>query len=126
MITVGRVKARAWHDGRGDEPNCLLDYLVATSPAKARAVLRERDKGLCAECGEYSTDWQGDHRIPLWKAPRAGEWSRRIWYWSISNLQTLCSACHFAKTAREAAERAHHNRLADRQRNRGPRAPLPF
>lgn len=103
-------------------------YRRPAVPAALRAEVFERDKGVCAECGEHDPDWQADHRIPLWKAHGLGD----DWFNSLENVQTLCrrNRCHARKSAREAAERAKYRRIARRDgmtklRRRG-REPLPF
>lgn len=45
---------------------------------------------------------QVDHIIPLWSLRGVAE----RWHFGPRNLQLLCTACHKAKTKREAAERA--------------------
>jgi len=51
-------------------------------------------------------EWFADHIKPLWSRPADLPLDQREAWWGLSNLQTLCRACHDAKTAREAAERA--------------------
>lgn len=68
-----------------------------------RRAVYKRDRGRCAGCGVKTAtkrDWQADHIVPLYKAPR--EW----YYWSLSNVQTLCLDCHGEKCRQEAKERA--------------------
>lgn len=71
-------------------------YVIASGPA-SRFEWRD-------------TSWHADHEIPLWKAPRE---AATVWrYWGPDNVQTLSDAAHKRKSAREAAERAHIDRLA--------------
>ena len=121
---------RNWH------PECVHIWKIASSSDYARRVVWDRDHGICAGCGvdtatlwagwthgpklliwlgvgagvaEYQkieprTRWELDHRTPLWRVDRAAFGA--FWYWTLDNLQTLCSACHAEKTRREARERA--------------------
>lgn len=52
-----------------------------------------------------------DHVVPLWKVATLDQPKRRF-YFLPENMQILCTPCHARKTAGEAAERAHFNRLA--------------
>jgi hypothetical protein len=122
-------KRRRWHQvAAGHDTDCLDEYLALCDP---RAFLWKRDRGVCAECGidteaererfdtetadlnglerwraqqdgEYTLTWEGDHRHPLIDG---GEHVKE-------NLQTLCTPCHKAKTAREARARARRSREA--------------
>ncbi len=62
-------------------------------------------------------DWHADHIKPLWSVPPHLPLSERDAWWGIENLQTLCHACHRAKTKREAADRSAHRRLPSPARN---------
>ena len=120
-------KRRRWH------PECVTAYRIAAFSSDQRSALRRRDHGTCAECGRLNNqwgwkrgrvvharrwgaftevlwqiidDWHADHIRPLWSAPRDMRLEDREQWFGLSNLQTLCSRCHKAKTAREAAERA--------------------
>lgn len=64
-------------------------------------------------------DWQADHIVPLWSVDRALPIADLLRFWTIENLQTLCTDCHAAKSAREAAERAARRRL-ETERASGP------
>jgi 5-methylcytosine-specific restriction protein A len=64
-----------------------------------RQRIRARDNGLCQQClrdGRVTIGYPVDHIIPLWKGGSDAD----------SNKETLCTTCHDAKSAREAAERA--------------------
>lgn len=64
-----------------------------------RNRIKERDCGLCQECkrkGRVGIGRLVDHRIPLWDGGSDED----------ENKQSLCFACHDAKTAIEAALRA--------------------
>lgn len=51
----------------------------------------QRDGYQCQECGLRGQVLECDHKLPLAEGGTDDP----------SNLQTLCVACHFAKTARE-------------------------
>lgn len=57
-------------------------------------------------------EWDADHIKPLWSAPHDLGLADRDQWFGVENLQTLCRACHKAKSAREAAERATVKRPA--------------
>lgn len=66
---------------------------------KDRNRIRERDCGLCQACdaqGRVSLGTEVDHKVPLWAGGSDDE----------SNKWLLCTPCHEAKTAAEAAQRA--------------------
>lgn len=102
----GTVNTRTqWH------PICVVDYQMIYWPAVTRKAVWMRDGGRCAQCGHRCPSrgagvWHLDHIQPLIEAH--GD----IRYWQMGNLQTLCQACHIAKTSREAGERALVRRQA--------------
>jgi 5-methylcytosine-specific restriction endonuclease McrA len=57
-----------------------------------RYHVMKRDKGVCASCGVKASEWQADHIRPLYKS------NGELEFFKLSNLQTLCTACHKAKT----------------------------
>jgi 5-methylcytosine-specific restriction protein A len=62
---------------------------------RLRETILDRDTGLCQPCykrGQITIGTQVDHEIP--KAHGGTD--------HPSNLQTICDACHKAKTARES------------------------
>lgn len=64
---------------------------------KTRAVILKRDSGLCQPClaqGRPTPATQVDHVKPKAKGGNDDH----------DNLQAICTACHDAKTEREAAE----------------------
>jgi 5-methylcytosine-specific restriction enzyme A len=64
---------------------------------KARALILERDCYLCQPCqreGRVTPATAVDHIIPKAKGGTGDDY----------NLQSICDACHDAKTASEAAE----------------------
>lgn len=86
--------------------------MLKSSPVVTIATERLRGRGLqernvrflhhnplCAEClktGQVTEAREVDHVTPLWAGGADSE----------ENLQGLCVACHAAKTAQEAAQRA--------------------
>lgn len=128
---------------------CRIFYSFATDPTFARHFLYERDKGVCARCGEAPHRWRQvlsgrvdipeavyvihdaefgwmsrraafsaveriplfelDHIRPLWSVDRADPEAWR--FWQPENAQTLCDACHLAKTQEEAGRRAKVKRI---------------
>ena len=87
---------------------CVQNHLIASHQGDLRKVLWKRDRGLCGGCGRQCgrKDWDADHRIPLWSVPEDVTLMERSSYWSLDNAQTLCGACHKAKCADEAKQRA--------------------
>lgn len=69
---------RGWHDGRGDEPNCLGDYYRHTrGPDQLQAII-SRDGTRCACCGEEKGSWlPGRIWTPEQVIRWGGEWVRR-------------------------------------------------
>jgi hypothetical protein len=60
-----------------------------------------RDNYSCQVCGDGKAgEYHVDHKIPIWNGGTN----------EISNGQTLCTICHFEKTAAEATELAEHRR----------------
>lgn len=94
--------------------SCVRDYFIASHQGKMRQALWKRDRGVCQGCGlKCGRDgWDADHRIPLWSAPEDVGMADRHLYWGLSNLWTQCSACHKAKCALEAKQRAALRRAA--------------
>lgn len=72
--------------------------------AKLRAQVWERDQGVCLDCGKFHPKWQAEHTVPLWSGGKD----------DLSNIVTRCPPCHKPKTAREAKERAHVERLREK------------
>ena len=110
-----------WHGA------CADAYLEMTRPDRAIRNCIARDGMMCRQCGApprlargkheiHSGDglymtvaWyhqlELDHRVPLWSVAHLPD-QERAQYFALSNLWLLCRACHKAKTAREARERA--------------------
>lgn len=59
-----------------------------------RDRIRNRDHGLCQNCGHLGRDV--DHDVPLWAGGADSDDAKRV----------LCGECHEAKTKLEAAQRA--------------------
>lgn len=80
------------------------------------AALLERDGPLCQcgrpECGKPidPNNCEIEHRIPLWKVSHLPDAERAI-YFSLDNERLFRPRCQARKTAEEAAERAHYERM---------------
>jgi 5-methylcytosine-specific restriction endonuclease McrA len=72
--------------------------------ATRRALILERQGGLCAKCSAHGP-FDIDHRLSLWMSGPDDD----------ANCEALCIACHAAKTADDAARRAKVKRLIARQ-----------
>lgn len=70
--------------------------------------------GGCCYVG-WQHDLEVDHDTPLWKV-RDLPAEERLPFYGPKNLRLRCKACHKAKSAREAAERAAERRLEAAQR----------
>lgn len=80
-----------WHE------HCVDAYKEAAWPTYARKKVYHRDKGICAVCRKScKRSWELDHITPLIDG---GDFD-------LTNMQTLCPACHKAKTSREASSRS--------------------
>ncbi len=128
---------------------CATEYWLAQNASKFRPLLIERDGERCADCGEAPHSWQPqkppyiiygwygggkycriewrlmlevDHKIPLWKVAHLPVAKRRE-YFKIGNLQLRCPKCHKRKSAKEAADRAHHKRLVEPKKPKGRKLP---
>ena len=110
---------------KGQRHNCSLEcsenWMIRTSPSHARYKVWERDKGVCAACGQDSVAgkshrngsprqnrahqtgdlWQADHIRPV--IEEGGECG-------LENLRTLCTECHKKETALLAARNAEKKR----------------
>jgi 5-methylcytosine-specific restriction protein A len=98
---------------------CVHEWKLRTDPAYLRQCVFDRDHGICAECGVNAVEsdsrylhrkrsargtghlWQADHIVPVVEG--GGECD-------LSNLRTLCTACHKRATADLAARRAEQRR----------------
>lgn len=64
---------------------------------RTREAIYERDGGICADCGQYTDDWNADHE------PDRGELTRRgISIYDLAHIFTRCHSCHAKKTRRQA------------------------
>lgn len=127
-IVHGRVKQRAMHDGRKDEPDCRHAYALHTRRELQLPYLVGRDGPGCRSCGAVEGRWglvwncdehyaekkgfdgpcsrirwnsalEVDHRVALAVAFEAfPDADRRRWFFSPANLWLLCAACHKLKT----------------------------
>lgn len=107
--------------------DCVDEYLVRSNPATARSKVFARDKGVCAKCGfSISGQLSKENEIELaamgFDLPEHTSWWKHCdgsegWIWQmdhilpvahgggacgLENLQTLCTPCHKAKTAKQA------------------------
>lgn len=100
---------------------CVYEWKIRTDPNYVRQKVFERDHGVCADCGADSVGeimarrpvhlrnrsrgtghlWQADHIVPVIEG--GGECD-------LSNIRTLCTACHKRATADLAARRAEQRR----------------
>ncbi len=87
---------------------------------KQIAMLLERDGPMCqcgrAECGKPvdPNNCEIEHRIPLWKVAHLPDQERAI-YFGPDNLRLFRRGCQVRKNREEAAERAHYERLIQKQ-----------
>jgi len=76
-----------------------VERVRGSAGVRDRERIRARDCGLCQECKRQGKTTMGaavDHTVPLWKGGSDAD----------HNKELLCTPCHDAKTAREAAERS--------------------
>jgi len=76
-------------------------------PSLLRAMVFQRDRGVCAVCAQdcKHLQWDADHVIPLHRGGSN----------CIGNVQTLCVDCHREKSAAEATERARIRRALNQE-----------
>lgn len=98
--TIKESKRKRWHQ------DCVEEYRLIYYPSETRRVIYQRDRGVCAGCGQKDRSWQVDHIRPLYE--QKGKPAREVDldYWRVPNLQTLCRSCHQEKSSREATARA--------------------
>lgn len=87
---------------------CVLDFKATYYRApdwQIKRAIFERDRGVCAMCGEQSHSWEADHILEWAEGGRT----------NLQNLQTLCRTCHKSKSAGYAARRAYRRRPANSQ-----------
>ena len=63
---------------------------------KLRVLVLDRDGWVCQHCGKNGR-MEVDHKIPLDVAPDK--------MWEMSNLQSLCTSCHWEKSQAERTGR---------------------
>ena len=76
-----------WHAAHNQESRHQRGY--GTRWYRLRAYILARDSGLCRVCGRPASEV--DHIVPKSRGGTDDE----------DNLQTICTACHAQKTARE-------------------------
>ena len=144
-------KAGELNQGRNWHPDCVTEYKLHAFPELQYSFVARRDGEKCRACGETperwhnrglcsGTDFNGeklwlhcmierrvwlylDHVVPLWSVQGIGP-LERIKFYGPTNLQLLCKADHDRKTKREAAERAHFDRL-EREARGEPKSARP-
>ena len=102
-VAMARLKAIKSAIQRAPSPLAGVRYAGVSDSRRMRGrawmSLREqvfkRDSMTCQSCGRITDEPQCDHITPLWAGGAD----------VMSNLQTLCIACHDQKTAAEAAAR---------------------
>lgn len=62
-IVHGRVRQRGWHDGREDDPNCLLNYRLHTDRKAQFAHVSGRDGLKCWDCSEAPEKWLRGYEV---------------------------------------------------------------
>ena len=98
---------------------CSDEYWKAQNASGFLLALKKRDGDFCASCDRKPDEvLEVDHKVPLWKVANLPASLRRA-YFKLTNLWLLCSDCHKRKSAKEAAERAHHRRLVRGKKRRG-------
>lgn len=85
-------------------PTQLRPKISIVRDRKVREQVFLRDQGVCCDCGRFHVGWQAEHQIPLWSGGKD----------DLSNAVTRCPSCHKPKTAREAKDRAHVERLREK------------
>lgn len=64
----------------------------------------------CAVCGEWVSERDVDHHVPIGRAPRCdvevGPAATKL-FCDIDNLRILCKSCHHKKSAEERKEGAY-------------------
>lgn len=110
---------------------CYHEFLIRNRPKYARNAVLDRDHGICSQCGldcielqnrllamKNSTRqaemeklgikrfdkslWEMHHIVPVQEVDQRGSGGAL----GLSNLITLCFACHRAETKQQAAQRA--------------------
>jgi 5-methylcytosine-specific restriction endonuclease McrA len=101
-------------------PKGHSDYIVLATSQQQRKAAFARDKGVCTHCKQVSAAWDYDHIVELASVDRTN-WPECLKYWTIEYGQTLCKACHRAKTIRGHKANAKVKRI--RARADGTRRP---
>lgn len=110
--------------------NCVHEHRLRSDPGYLRAQVYLRDKGVCAECGVNTTEWERElnrlgfqeryafrqrlglpeHRYSFWDADHILPVAEGGGECDLSNIRTLCLPCHKKATA------ALRKRLADQRK----------
>ncbi|WP_461041929.1 HNH endonuclease [Spirosoma harenae] len=83
-----------WTSEKCQERALDIYLLVKGDTREIRRQVFDRDKGVCAHCGEVHQIWHADHIIPVYKGGG---------YCDLDNFQTLCVPCHVAKGSSESS-----------------------
>lgn len=112
---IGRWKRRANTAHRRPPPN-----VKELGRDKTIAALLERDGPLCQcdnpDCGKpvNPDKCEIEHKVPLWKVAHLPDEQRQA-YFELANKRLMRPRCQLAKTKAEATERAHFERLTEKQ-----------
>ena len=123
--------------GKGRKFNCSAkcseEWRFKTSPSYVRALIVNRDHGICAECSadtielrraylqieidgrkaflaELGLAWSDRNRQTWWDADHIVPVAEGGGECDLSNYQTLCIMCHKKKTAAQAAKAKQERR----------------
>ena len=72
------------------DQRCLRDFFMKTDWRRVRAVIYERDGGICMKCGRKvrRKEFHVDHIVPI---------SRGGSEWDLANLELSCPECNLKK-----------------------------
>lgn len=72
------------------KPECLHEWRLRSDPGYVRVCVRQRDHGICAECGTRADKWEADHIVPVVEGGGLC---------GLDGYRTLCIPCHKRVTA---------------------------
>lgn len=76
---------------------CVHEWSLRTNPSYLRNATWKRDKGICKTCGRQCKR-NGTGNADSWYADHIVEVREGGGQCGLENMQTLCHACHCAKT----------------------------
>ncbi len=79
-----------------------VNEVLALYPSELRRGAELRDEGKCALCGAQGGAWEADHTVPLCEGGLN----------LLSNIRTLCRACHLSETRALTARRVARRKAA--------------